>query len=69
VQDSSSPPSLVSERFQLFGLVQNHARQRIELTDPRLARKHCPGVGGADIPAMPDSGGTEIDVLGMAFLV
>jgi hypothetical protein len=68
VRGSSSPPSLGGERFQLFGLVQNHARQRIELTAPRLARKHCPGVGVADIPAMPDSGGTEIDVLGMAFM-
>ena len=39
------------------------------MIDPRLESKHSLSVGVSGIPAIPDTGGTEIDVLCMALLV
>src|SRR4051794_36830485 len=53
--------------FHLF--VQNDAGERIELTDPRRATQYLPCVGIPSVPALPDAGRTEIDVLGVVFAI
>src|SRR5258708_31661800 len=50
-------------RFHL--LMQNNARERIELAYPGLAFEHRSGVAIAGVPALHDAGGTEIDILGV----
>lgn len=52
----------------LRGFVEDDPRERIELTDPGLALEHRLGVGVTRVPALPDAGGTEIDVLCVIFV-
>jgi len=46
-------------------LVQDDAFERIEFAFPRFLLQHRPGVFEAGLPAMPDSGPAEIDILGV----
>src|SRR5437773_2374875 len=46
-------------------LLQNDARERIELADPGLAFQHRFGVAIAGVPALHDAGRAEVDVLGV----
>src|SRR4029078_8570946 len=61
----STRPSLCSFRYQFHLLMQNNPRERIELASPWLAFDHRSGVAVAGVPTLHDSGGAEINVLGV----
>src|SRR6266700_884004 len=45
------PPPSLRERTELFGVVQDHARQRIELADPRARARARPWCGRSPRPS------------------
>lgn len=49
----------------VVGFMQDHAVDRVELSLPGLLLDHAQRVGIAGLPALADSGRTEINVLGM----
>ena len=49
--------------------MKNDSREWIELADPGRTIENSPGMRIASVPALPEAGRTEIDVLGVVLTI